>query len=194
MLKEISIEIIRKCPNKCLHCSSLSSEDCTEIIPFKKFKEVVNGVKKLGLKTICFSGGEPFLHPEIVKMVQYVYNKGLQCYIYSSGIYMDVLKNRSSIPEEILQGIQGKVKKIIFNIEATNEDTYSTIMGTQGSLKFLKQSIESTINRGIIVEGHFVPMKLNQKMWLIFVNAWVFLKLVFCVWLYMEGHLIIRNF
>lgn len=163
MLKEISIEIIRKCPNRCIHCSSLSSEDCVEIIPLEKFKEVVDGVKKLGLKTICFSGGEPFLHPDIIEMVQYVYSKGLQCYIYSSGIYMDSKKNRSSIPEKILAKIQGKVTKIIFNMESTDECTYNLIMGTQGCMGFLEQSIKSATNRGIVVEGHFVPMKLNQN-------------------------------
>ena len=39
MLKEISIEVIRKCPNRCLHCSSCSNENCSEIISFDKFKE-----------------------------------------------------------------------------------------------------------------------------------------------------------
>lgn len=163
MLKEISIEIIRKCPNRCVHCSSFSSEDCTEIIPFETFKEVVDGVKSLGLKTICFSGGEPFLHPDIIEMVQYVYRNGLQCYIYSSGIYMDSMKNRSSIPDKIIESIQGKVTKIIFNIEAIDEFTYNTIMGTQGCMAYLKQSIESATKKGIVVEGHFVPMKYNKN-------------------------------
>ena len=163
MLKEISIEIIRKCPNRCVHCSSLSSEDCTEIIPFEIFKKVVDGAKNLGLKTICFSGGEPFLHPDITAMVQYVYRNGLQCYIYSSGIYMDSMKNRSSIPNKILESIQGKVTKIIFNIEATDEATYDAIMGTQGCMIYLKRSIESAIKVGIVVEGHFVPMKYNMN-------------------------------
>ena len=65
MLKEISIEIIRKCPNCCLHCSSESHAQCGEIMPYSKFKEVVSDAAKLGAKTICLSGGEPFLHDNI---------------------------------------------------------------------------------------------------------------------------------
>ena len=57
MLKEISIEIIRKCPNKCLYCSSFSNENCSEMIPLEKFMEVIDGAQELGLKTVCFSGG-----------------------------------------------------------------------------------------------------------------------------------------
>lgn len=163
MLKEISIEVVRKCPNRCVHCSSFSSENCIEIIPFEKFKEVVVGAKNLGLKTICFSGGEPFLHPYIVEMVDYVYSIGLDSYIYSSGIFMNQEKERTSIPDVIMNEISGKVTKIIFNVEAAEEDTYNFIMGTKGCFNLLKESISSAVKRRILVEGHFVPMKPNKN-------------------------------
>lgn len=162
MLKEISIEIIRKCPNRCLHCSSLSSEACKEMIPFEKFKEVVDSGKKLGLQTVCFSGGEPFLHPDLAKMTAYVSDSGLRSYVYSSGIYMDAKKNRAPVPTELLDKLAGKVTKIIYNIEAVDEAVYDTIMGTKGCFSFLKQSIRRSVDRNIEVEGHFVPMKLNK--------------------------------
>lgn len=38
-MKQISIEIIQKCPNQCLHCSSLSSIECTLKIETDKVKE-----------------------------------------------------------------------------------------------------------------------------------------------------------
>lgn len=77
MLKEISFEIIRRCPNNCLHCSSYSTDKCTEIIPVELFKKVVKGAKRLGAQTISFSGGEPFLHPDIVEMIDFVHSLGL---------------------------------------------------------------------------------------------------------------------
>ena len=89
MLKEISVEILRKCPNNCLHCSSKSNINCNEQISFEKFIEVVDSAKALDVQTICFSGGEPFIHPDIVRMIDYVHSKGLQTYIYTSGIFFD---------------------------------------------------------------------------------------------------------
>lgn len=163
MLNEISIEVIRKCPNRCLHCSSCSTEICSEIIPLKKFKEVIDGAKKLGLQTVCFSGGEPFLHPDIIKMIEYVYSEGLNSYVYSSGIYMDDQGRRMSIPETILKDISKKVTKIIFNIEAAEETTYDAIMGTQGNFLLMISSIKSAVKNGISVEGHFVPNKINKN-------------------------------
>lgn len=161
MLKEISIEVIRKCPNRCLHCSSFSTSDCNEIIPLGKFKEIINNSKTLGLRTVCFSGGEPFLHPNIEDMIEYVYSLGLNSYIYSSGIYMNSDGMRTEIPDKILDNIEGKVTKIIFNIEAANESVYDRIMGSTGCFGYMKESIKNSVNKGILVEGHFVPMRLN---------------------------------
>lgn len=163
MLKEISIEIIRKCPNNCLHCSSFSNKNCSEIIPYELFKKVVSGAKNLGLKTVCFSGGEPFLHPDIIEMIEYVYDIGLDSYVYSSGIYMDKDDIRGPIPQQIFDRISNKVTKIIYNIEATQKETYDIIMGTHGCFEFLKESIRRTTEAGVVAEGHFVPNRLNQN-------------------------------
>lgn len=159
-LKEISLEIIRKCPNNCVHCSSNSSMNCNEIISFDKFVEIIDEALILGLKTICFSGGEPFIHPEFVKMLEYVALKELNIYVYTSGIYTAYGKI-GSIPISILECIKDKVTKLIFNIEASCESTYDSIMGTKGYFKYLKKSVCDANRLGILTEAHFVPMKLN---------------------------------
>lgn len=162
MLKEISIEIIRKCPNNCLHCSSMSNRHCVEYMPLEKFKEVVIDAAELGAKTICFSGGEPFLHSEIEEMVNFVFNKGLNCYIYTSGI---VFSNNTftSISTEFLSRVRNNVSKLIFNLEAAKESTYDMIMGTKGCFSKVKQSIMNANNCNITTEIHFVPMKPNMS-------------------------------
>ena len=161
MLKEMSIEVIRKCPNHCVHCSSSSSVECNDIIPFDTFKKVIDGSVNLHLQTLCFSGGEPFLHPNIIQMVKYVSSKNIQSYIYTSGIFINENSIRSSIPKEILLQLKKDVTKLIFNIEAVSSDAYNQIMGTHGCFPYLKQSIIDAVNLGIVCEAHFVPMKLN---------------------------------
>lgn len=161
MLNEISIEIIRKCPNKCIHCSSMSSESCKEIIPYDKFCEVIDSAIGLGLKTVCFSGGEPFLHPDLAKMIRYVKSQGLQSYVYTSGICFSLIGEKTSLSLQMLSEISGDVTKLIFNVESAEESVYDTIMGTKNCFELMKKSIMLAVNLGITVEGHFVPMKLN---------------------------------
>jgi len=161
MLKEISIEITRKCPNKCVYCSSLSDIDCKEILDFDLFVNIIDDACKLGANTICLSGGEPFIHPNIIDMINYVNGKKLNCYIYSSGIILDENNNFAPIEKKLLAPAAGKITKIIFNIEAGTEQTYNYIMGTTGCFNIMRQSIKNAGELSIVTEAHFVPMKPN---------------------------------
>jgi MoaA/NifB/PqqE/SkfB family radical SAM enzyme len=145
MLKELSIEIIRKCPSKCLHCSSLSDTACNEILEYNKFVSIVDDAARLGAKLICLSGGEPFLHPDIATMIDYIHKIGMGCYLYTCGIVFDDNNNYAPISNDILSLIAGKVNKIIFNIEGSNADTYDKIMGTTGCFPLLQKSILTAI-------------------------------------------------
>ena len=57
--------------------------------------------------------------------------------------------------------LSGCVTKIIFNIEASKEETYDRIMGTHGYFSLMQQSARNAVNAGICTEAHFVPMALN---------------------------------
>ena len=161
MLKELSVEITRKCPNCCLHCSSSSNKNCNEKMPYDKFKEIVLDAKELGANTVCLSGGEPFLHSEIVQMIDFVHSCKLNCYVYTSGIVFDEFGATSSFPKELIKHISGKVTKLIFNIEAGTEETYDKIMCTKNCFEKMKRSICDVVQAGICAEAHFVPMATN---------------------------------
>jgi MoaA/NifB/PqqE/SkfB family radical SAM enzyme len=161
MLKELSIEILRKCPNRCIHCSSMSEESCDEMIGYGTFVPVVDDAARLGAKTICLSGGEPFLHPDVTAMISCVNQRGLNCHVYTSGIVFDSAMNRVAFNEDLLRPIAGIAGKLIFNLEAATEETYDAIMGTKGCFELLRESILLANSFSIVTEVHFVPMRLN---------------------------------
>ena len=161
-LQEISIEITQQCPNNCIHCSSYSSWDKSQTLPFEIICSVISDAVALGAKTICISGGEPFLHPKLKEIVDHIYASGAKCVIYSSGIYYDGQRYQS-IPNNILLNIKDYTEKLIINYEASNSKTYDIIMGTNiGGYKLMRQSIISAVEMGLQVEAHVVPMKINH--------------------------------
>jgi len=161
IIKEVSIEIIRKCPNNCLHCSSFSDENCSEVLDYDRFVDVVIDANNLGVKTICISGGEPFLHIRIADMVEFITSLGMQTYIYTSGVVLDENSQKASIDSALLCKISSKVTKLIFNIEAAAPNTYNKITGTTDCFEKMKQSVRNADGCGITTEAHFVPMKMN---------------------------------
>lgn len=162
MLNEISIEILQRCPNRCIYCSSHSNPQATHIIPMETIKNVIDDAKSLGGKTVCLSGGEPFLHPYILDIVSYIACNQMDCYIYTSGIYMDDANHYKSIPLNYIESIRGMATKVIFNVEADSSELYDLIMGTNVSgFELMKKSIMDCVSCGLNVETHIVPMKSN---------------------------------
>lgn len=146
-MKQISIEIIHKCPNRCLHCSSNSDINCTLKIETAEVKKIIDGASKLNTEVLSISGGEPFLHDGLLEIVHYAKSKGIKVYIYTSGIILNIAGRVDSIQQE--------------NLPAINEAIYNKFMGTSGYQKFVFESINKAQNIGICTEIHFVPTKIN---------------------------------
>lgn len=162
-LKEITIELTQQCPNCCVYCSSLSSPSMRTYLSAEQIERTIDDAIELGAKSINLSGGEPFLHPQILEIIDYIYKHGEVCLVYTSGITLHEGKP-ISIPNEILERTKGKVSKLIVNVEAAEDRTYNQIMGTSfGGFGMMQDTIRRAIAMGITVEAHVVPMKLNLQ-------------------------------
>ncbi len=94
-------------------------------------------------------------------MIEYVHSKGINSYVYTSGIVFDEKGDRTSIPKSIINAISKEVTKIIFNFEASSASNYNVIMGTKNCFNSLKESINIANKASVVTEAHFVPMKIN---------------------------------
>lgn len=163
-LNELTFEIIHKCPNNCIYCSSNSSMECSNYkVDYETFKKVIDDVSKLNLKKIYISGGEPLLHEDLISMIYYCHNKRINVSVYTSGIILENNKPQFLDLLYLEKLKKSGIDKIIFNIPAIEEEIYDEIMGTSGRLNLLKVSIKNCISIGIFTEIHFVPMKKNIK-------------------------------
>ena len=87
MVKDLCFEIIEACPNECKFCSSNSCIDKKQIVSFDDFKRVIYHFESRGgIEELSLSGGEPFLHPDLLKMVEYAKSFGIRTVIFTSGI------------------------------------------------------------------------------------------------------------
>ena len=99
MIKDLCFEIIQKCPNECIFCSSLASINKVTIIRFDTFKKTLDYIlSKGGVEELSFSGGEPFLNPDLFKMIEYAKSKGIRVVLFTSGIkYSNLLSLQERI-------------------------------------------------------------------------------------------------
>lgn len=65
------IRVTNKCNEKCTHCMVNSTPDSPHM-EWGTFLKAVSFAKKFKVKVILLSGGDPFLHPEIFKMIRHI--------------------------------------------------------------------------------------------------------------------------
>lgn len=186
-IKDLCFEIIQKCPNNCKFCSSNSSIEKTHIIEYKLFEKVIDYFMSLGgIEEICISGGEPFLHPDLLKMVEHCKKHNIKTTIYTSGITNRTklseqeLRNLNPYERKILEMYNGEsfdslnkktlqtlkllgLDKIVFDFQSICVDQYNYLMGTQNLITYVLKSIVLSQSVGLTSEIHFVPLKQNYN-------------------------------
>ena len=160
MVKDVSIEITQKCINNCLHCSSCSTYVTSTMISYEKMKEIVDDLYVIGVERICLSGGEPFIHPQLLEIVGYISDKGIIVDIYSSGIIGSPQK-----PTPISNAMLKKLKvmglhSIIFNMPAADETTYDYLTQSTNHFPVLIRSVERAPSSGLPVEIVYLKLYL----------------------------------
>lgn len=118
MIKDLCFEIIQTCPNNCLFCSSCAGMDKNAIIDFDVFKKTINHFMNIGgIEEISFSGGEPFLHPNLFEMIKYCKNLGIRTVLFTSGV-----KRNTKLSLEELEQLRNKIFQYYSSVKDLPEE------------------------------------------------------------------------
>jgi MoaA/NifB/PqqE/SkfB family radical SAM enzyme len=120
MVKDLCFEVIEKCLNNCLFCSSNSNCNKKQIIEFDDYKRVIDYFMSTGgILELSLSGGEPFLHPDLIKMVEYAKSLGIRTVIFTSGVTRGV--DFSEEEKKLLIAERDRRLKEVERLEPDNE-------------------------------------------------------------------------
>jgi SynChlorMet cassette radical SAM/SPASM protein ScmF len=78
------------CNMACRHCwiapKFHNSDRSEKALPFDLFKKIVGEAKELGLTAVKLTGGEPFTHPDIAAILEFLKEQDLGLTIESNGV------------------------------------------------------------------------------------------------------------
>ncbi|MBN2120950.1 MAG: radical SAM protein [Candidatus Omnitrophica bacterium] len=87
----IQIDLTNMCNNNCIACwcnsplidpPRLSEDEKNEFLPLEMVKELLDETHKMGATEVYYSGsGEPFMHPQIMEVLEYTKSKNLICHV-----------------------------------------------------------------------------------------------------------------
>lgn len=117
-IKNVDFEITFDCNLRCLHCYNETHEVHDELTT-DEILEVINQITDLGFQEIHITGGEPLLHPEVIKILEHCNKNRLETLLETNGVLLtkdklegirklDYIKVRASIdgPEKIHNSIR----------------------------------------------------------------------------------------
>jgi len=155
-LKEMKIEVTYNCHLSCVHCSSDANPGNQLSMSIEKCIEIIDGASSMGVREIVFSGGEPLAWDGIIDVVTHSKNKGLICYIYTTG-------NCDNL-EDLMKKLKAAcVDKLVFSLYSDNENEHYRITRKSDSFANTIKAIKLAKSFGIHTELHFVALASNYK-------------------------------
>ena len=144
--EQVVIDLTNRCNQKCIGCWLYSpllknkpKKEClAQEISFENARNLISRLAQLGTKRIRFTGGgEPFMHPGIMKLIEHTKSKGLVCCITTNFSLLNKEKVRDLIRLE--------VDELAISLWASNQDTYQkTHPGSlPGAFEEIKENLKT---------------------------------------------------
>ena len=129
--ESVTIEVDYSCMFRCKMCQLWTKDFKTSRIGNNKIlskcamEEIIAELRSIGVKSIYFCGGEPFLRKDFLDIVKYGKSKGLNCSTISNGY----LINEDLAKQIVTSGIDS----IGISIDSADRELHDEIRGTKGA-------------------------------------------------------------
>jgi MoaA/NifB/PqqE/SkfB family radical SAM enzyme len=141
--------------NNCLYCSSSSGPGESESLPLEQIKWFVREAKKIGLKGLGISGGEPLLYESLHDLLIFLREEGVKAFLYTSGIV------GPTHPFVYWRRFEGLLTSISFDLQSERAAIHNRMAGREGALELTVLSIGAAVRAGFECECNMVPTSIN---------------------------------
>ena len=138
-----SIEIITKCNFNCIHCYIPKH---TKVMPTNDILNIVDQLKELGIVELTLTGGEIFVHKDILNIIRYIRKKGIRLTLFT---------NISLLTEEIVEELSelciNEISTTLFSLDTKINDG---ITGHNDSVKLI-------LDNAFLLKKHNIPLDIK---------------------------------
>jgi SynChlorMet cassette radical SAM/SPASM protein ScmF len=158
-LSQLYFYLTEGCNLACRHCYLSPKFDPDgkkhPVLPFKLFKIAIKEALPLGLNGVKLSGGEPLLHPDILAMLDIVYQEELSLVMETNGVL--------ATPEIIKAIAKLETPFVSISLDSAEDETHDTIRGVTGSFKKATKAISAFADNGIPPQVIMSIMQVNAQ-------------------------------
>lgn len=155
-LNAIQFELTSRCNERCIHCYIPNGKKNHGFdMPTEKVKSIIDEFAEMGGMHVTLSGGEVFLHKDIIPIMMYCREKDMR---------ISILSNLISLKDEQIPYIKeaniSLLQTSLYSMDPAIHDAITTIQGSQVKTK---ENLEKLIAADIPCQISCPAMKINYK-------------------------------
>ena len=141
----LRISLTSRCNLSCIYCHAEGEKNPESEMSADEIIDIMEIATKFGIKSIKFTGGEPLIRPDILKIIRAV-PKGIECSITTNGILL------ADMAAELKAA---GLRRVNVSLDSLNPETYKRITGCD-RLEDVLAGIDAALRADL------TPVKLNM--------------------------------
>lgn len=156
LISSLQFELSSRCNERCIHCYIPNEKKNHGFdMPTSKVKSILDEFAAMGGIHVTLSGGEAFLHKDIITIAQYCREKDLK---------ISILSNLISLKDEQIPALKKlNLSLVQASLYSMNSEIHDQITTVKGSFEKTKASIEKLVAADIPVQISCPLMKANKS-------------------------------
>jgi SynChlorMet cassette radical SAM/SPASM protein ScmF len=146
------------CNLACRHCwiapKFQSGETVYPSLPFEMLQDIVHQARPLGLSAAKLTGGEPLLHPDILRILRFLREEKLSVTIETNGLLCT--------PELAREIALCPGRFVSVSLDGADAETNEWVRGVQGSFEAAVRGIRNLVEAGIHPQIIMTVMQRNR--------------------------------
>lgn len=153
-IESAQIEITNTCNLSCVHCVNDSGNPYPDELTTEEIFSLIDTLSSLGVHNLTLSGGEPLLHPDFFKIVEYARKAPMTVNIFTNG---------TLITEKHIEKCKELgVSRFAVSIDSMDENIHDTLRGQKGALRKTLHAVKLLKEAGFSIRPSLSLTQLNK--------------------------------
>lgn len=155
LISSLQFELSSRCNERCIHCYIPNDKKNKGFdMPTKKVKNIIDEFAEMGGIHVTLSGGEAFMHKDIIEIARYCREKDMK---------ISILSNLIALKDEQIEALKplniSLIQVSLYSMDPAIHDFITTV---KGSFERTKTSIEKLVQADIPIQISCPIMKANR--------------------------------
>lgn len=156
LISNIQFEVSSRCNERCIHCYIPNAKKNKGFdMPTEKVKNIIDQLAEMGGLRVTLSGGEAFMHKDLIEIIKYARKKDMM---------VTILSNLIALKDEQIQQLRDlNISLIQVSLYSMDSEVHDMITTVKGSFSKSKEAIEKLVAADIPVQISCPIMKANKN-------------------------------